>query len=304
MKSFCTLTDLTPTEISNLLELAAELKTKPYGQQLQGKTLALLFDKPSTRTRISFEVGMLQLGGNVINLSRQELQLGRGESIEDTAKVLSSYVDGIMIRTFDHQTVTTLAKVATIPVINGLTDAVHPCQALADLLTLKETKGTLAGLKLAYVGDGNNVLHSLMQGAAATGIHLTVSTPSGHKPDEHLWQEATEIAQHTGASLTFYPNPTEAVHDADAVYTDTWVSMGQEAEKEQRQQTFAAYQVNQSLMAYAKRDAAFLHCLPAYRGLEVSSDVIDGPQSVVWQQAENRLHTQKALLINLLGHIT
>jgi ornithine carbamoyltransferase len=297
------LTDLSPTEINHLLELATQLKTKPHGQPLTGKTLALLFDKPSTRTRISFEAGMLQLGGNVINLSRQELQLGRGESIEDTANVLNGYIDGIVIRTYDHQTVVTLANVAKIPVINGLTDLVHPCQALADLLTLQETKGTLAGLKLAYVGDGNNVLHSLMQGAAITGIHLTVSTPTSYEPDEILWQEATTIAKQTGASLTFYSNPIDAVRDADAIYTDTWVSMGQETEATQRQQTFAAYQVNQTLLSYAKSDAVFLHCLPAHRGLEVSSDVIDGPQSVIWQQSENRLHTQKALLIHLLRDI-
>jgi ornithine carbamoyltransferase len=268
---------------------------------LAGKTLAMIFDKPSTRTRVSFEVGMVQLGGHVMNLNRQDIQMGRGETVEDTAKVLSRYIDGILIRTFDHQTVETLAKHTSIPIINGLTDHYHPCQALADLLTLQEEKGNLSGLKLAYIGDGNNVLHSLMHGAAATGIHLAISTPPGYEPLPIVWKEANELAKKTGSTITFHTNPHTAAEDADAIYTDVWASMGQEEEKEKRLQDFANYQVNQALMDKAKTDAIFLHCLPAYREWEVTAEVLDGPQSVVFNQAENRLHAQKALLVALLG---
>jgi ornithine carbamoyltransferase len=304
-KSFLTLTDFTPEQITNLLDLAYQLKTSHKNettyQPLSGKTLAMIFDKPSTRTRVSFEVGMMQLGGNVLNLHRQDIQLGRGESIEDTAKVLSRYIDGILIRTFDHESVEILAQTTTVPVINGLTDPYHPCQALADLLTLQEEKGYLTGLNVTYIGDGNNVLHSLMHGAAATGIHLTISTPKGYEPDPIVWKEAETLANTTGATLTFQGDPLVAATEADAVYTDVWASMGQEEEKEKRLRDFTGFQVNQSTMNKAKTDAIFLHCLPAYRDLEVSTEVLDGSHSVVFNQAENRLHTQKALLIALLG---
>ncbi|WP_028778166.1 ornithine carbamoyltransferase [Shimazuella kribbensis] len=306
-KSLLTLTNLSPEEITNLLDLAYQLKKSTNNDEefkpLIGKTLAMIFDKPSTRTRVSFEVGMMQLGGHVLNLNRQDIQLGRGESIEDTAKVLARYIDAILIRTFDHESVEILAQTTTVPVINGLTDPYHPCQALADLLTLQEEKGHLTGLKVAYIGDGNNVLHSLMHGAAATGIHLTISTPKGYEPDPTVWNEAETLATTTGATLTFHNNPLIAVEDADAVYTDVWASMGQEEEKEKRLHDFAGFQVTQTMMNKAKDDAIFLHCLPAYRDLEVSAEVLDGPQSVVFNQAENRLHTQKALLIALLADV-
>lgn len=304
-KDFLTLTDYTHAEIMYLLQVAHDLKQKAkqgiLETPLMGKTLAMIFDKPSTRTRVSFEAGMAQLGGHSMNLNRNDIQLGRGESVEDTACVLSRYVDAILIRTFSHQLVQTLAQYATVPVINGLTDLYHPCQILADLLTLQEEKGQLAGLKLAYVGDGNNVLHSLMHGAAATGIQLSIATPKGYEPLPEVWTEAEQIAAETGATLTLVHDPELAVTDADAVYTDVWASMGQEEEKEKRNEAFAGFQVDAKLMSLAKEDAIFLHCLPAYRGLEVSAEVIDGPQSVVFHQAENRLHAQKALLVTLLG---
>jgi ornithine carbamoyltransferase len=304
-KNFLTLTDFSPDEITSLLDLAHQLKKLQKSgsayKPLAGKTLAMIFDKPSTRTRVSFEVGMVQLGGHVLNLNRQDIQLGRGETVEDTAKVLSRYIDGILIRTFDHHMVEALAATTTIPVINGLTDYFHPCQALADLLTLQEEKGFLTGLKVAYIGDGNNVLHSLMHGAAATGVHLSISTPKGYEPNLSIWKEAEKLAELTGVSINFHSDPLLAVQEADAIYTDVWASMGQEEEKEQRMKDFAAYQVNVTLINQAKKDAIFLHCLPAYRGLEVTTEVLDGPQSVVFNQAENRLHAQKALLAALLG---
>ncbi|WP_420894173.1 ornithine carbamoyltransferase [Staphylospora marina] len=304
-QDFLTLEGLSPSGLQSLVELAHQMKTQrqlwSIGAPLKGKTLAMIFDKPSTRTRVSFEVGMAQLGGHALNLQREELQMGRGESVEDTAKVLSRYVDAILIRTFSQELVEELATHAEIPVINGLTDLYHPCQILADLLTLWEVKGTLSGLKLTYVGDGNNVLHSLMHGAALAGIHLHISTPPGYEPLPEVWKQAEEMAALTGGSLHFSHDPFVAVQGADAVYTDVWASMGQEEEKEKRLRDFQGYQVNETLMALAKEDAVFLHCLPAYRDWEVSPGVIDGPRSVVFDQAENRLHAQKALLMALLG---
>ncbi|RAL21359.1 ornithine carbamoyltransferase [Thermoflavimicrobium daqui] len=303
-KDCLTLTDFSSEEIKELVELAAALKQKHQtgekNNTLQGKVLALLFDKASTRTRVSFAVGMVQLGGHFLELSQKDLQYGRGESLADTARTLSGYVDAIMIRTFDQQMVEELAKYATIPVINGLTDLYHPCQTLADLLTLKEEKGDLSKQKVTYLGDGNNVLHSLMHGAAAVGMHLAISTPSGYEPLPKVWEETEKIAEQTGAKITFHYDPIEAVQEADAVYTDVWASMGQEEEKEKRKLDFKDYQVNEALMKHAKPNAIFMHCLPAYRGLEVSAGIIDGPQSVVFSQAENRLHAQKALLLALL----
>ena len=294
-----------PGEIQRLVDKALEIKKKHRDGEafrpLTGKTLAMIFDKPSTRTRVSFEAGMAQLGGHPLNLNRNELQLGRGESVPDTARVLSGYVDAILIRTFSHELVTELAEHASIPVINGLTDTHHPCQALADLTTLKEEKGKLAGLKLAYIGDGNNMLHSLLEAAAATGIHLAAAFPEGYDPDPVIVSQAQETAAQTGAQITLTRDPREAVVGADVVYTDVWASMGQEEEKERRIRDFAGFQVDAQLMSLTKADASFFHCLPAYRGLEVAAEVIDGPQSVVFQQAENRLHAQKALLVELLG---
>lgn len=299
------LADWTPEEISLILDVAQKLKEKQHrGERytpLSGKTLAMIFDKPSTRTRVSFETGIAQLGGYALSLNRKELQLGRGETIADTARVLSRYVDGILIRTFEHRIVVELARYAEVPVINGLTDLHHPCQVLADLLTLREKKGTLAGLKLAFVGDGNNVAHSLLHGCAAMGVHIAVAAPEGYLPLPKVVEEARQIAKGTEAEITITTDPTEAVDQADAVYTDVWASMGQEEEKELRKRIFGGYQVDMELMSKAKPDAVFLHCLPAYRGWEVTADVLDGPQSVVWDQAENRLHAQKALMLLLMG---
>lgn len=303
-RDFLSLHDFTAEEILAMIELAEELKEKkkwnvphPY---LQGKTLGMIFQKSSTRTRVSFEVAMYQLGGHALYLNAADMQLGRGESVADTARVLSRYLDGIMIRTFAHDDVVELAEYASIPVINGLTDLLHPCQALADLLTIKEKKGQLSGLKLAFVGDGNNVCHSLMFGCAKVGIDIAVATPKGYEPDEQIVYLAKQDALKHGVSINITNDPVEAVKDADVVVTDVWASMGQEAEQAQRAQDFAPYQVNDKLVSHARPDYIFLHCLPAHRGEEVVEDIIDGPNSVVWDEAENRLHTQKALLAMLL----
>lgn len=303
-RDLLSLHDFTPGEIEQILDLADVLKAKqkrgephPY---LQGKSLGLIFQKSSTRTRISFEVGMYQLGGKSLFLSSRDIQLGRGESVADTARVLSRYLDGIMIRTFAQEDVEELAQYADIPVINGLTDLLHPCQVLADLQTIRERKGKLAGLKLAFVGDGNNMAHSLLFGCAKTGMHIAVASPPGYKPREDIVQLAQEDAQQTGASIAIFDHPQEAVAGADVVVTDVWTSMGQEAEQEERLKSFAGYQVNEKLMELAAGDYLFLHCLPAHRGEEVTAAVIDGPHGVVWDEAENRLHAQKAVLALLL----
>lgn len=303
-KDFLTLADYTATEILNLLEEAKQLKQAHQAgrivQPLKGKILGMIFEKSSTRTRVSFEAGMLQLGGHALFLSNRDLQIGRGEPISDTAKVLSEYVDGIMIRTDAHQKVVELAKHASIPVINGLTDLDHPCQALADLLTIQECKGTLKGLKMAFIGDGNNVAHALLLAAAKTGMNLAVATPVGYEPDENVVAYAKSVAQETGGDILITTSPQEAVQGADVVYTDVWTSMGQEQENEVRLQAFAAYQVNEELMSLAHEQYIFMHCLPAHREEEVTASVIDGNHSVVFQQAGNRLHAQKALLVKLL----
>lgn len=304
-KDLLTLTSFTPQEIMSFLQLAQKLKKQTKAgktqQLLTGKTLAMIFDHPSTRTRVSFEVGMNQLGGAAINLNREDLQLGRGESIEDTGKTLSRYVDGILIRTAKHQTVEILAAASSVPVINGLTDLYHPCQALADLLTIYEKFGSFTGKKLAYIGDGNNVLHSLLHGAAAVGLEIRVATPVGYEPLASVRHETEQLALQTGATVTWTDDPKVAVQDADIVYTDVWASMGQEEEKEIRKQTFADYQITKELLQLASKQVIFMHCLPAYRGLEVTSEVIDGPRSVVFDQAENRLHAQNAVLVSLMG---
>jgi len=304
MKHLITLNDVTPEEIEQLFTLAAKLKADLKNgiehPLLKGKTLGMIFSKSSTRTRVSFEVGMYQLGGFPIFLSSGDIQLGRGETIRDTAQVLSRYIDGIMIRTFKHSDVEGLAEYGTIPVINGLTDLMHPCQILADLFTVYERKGKLQGLKLAYVGDGNNVANSLLHGCAKTGMDIAVATPEGYGCDENIIEEAKAAAAKSGSRIVLTEDPEEAVKDADAVYTDTWVSMGQEAEKQTRIKIFTPYQVNDRLFSMAREDAVFLHCLPAYRGLEVTGSVIDGPNSIVFEEAENRLHMQKAIMATLM----
>lgn len=304
MKHFISLDALSKDEILDLLALATKLKAMhKAGEQvdsLKGKTVALIFNKPSTRTRVSFEAGIIQLGGQAIHLSGQDMQLGHGESIEDTAKVLSRYVDAIMIRTFKQSDIEALAHFGNIAIINGLSDLSHPCQLLADLLTIQEEKGHLDGLKIAYVGDGNNMANSLLQACSILDIHLSLATPSDYKPDSVIFKQAKQKAKQ--AQIVWTPDVLDAVVNADVVYTDTWISMGDESEKQERIKAFQAYQVNSDLMAKAKPDAIFLHCLPAYRGEEVTADVIDGPQSRVFDEAENRLHVQKAVLLKLLAN--
>jgi ornithine carbamoyltransferase len=284
--------------------LAGDLKVKqkkniPHAF-LPGKTLGMIFQKSSTRTRVSFEVAMYQLGGYSLFLSTNDLQLGRGETIQDTARVLSRYLDGIMIRTYKHTDVEELAKYADIPVINGLTDLQHPCQVLADLQTVLERKGRLKGLKMAYVGDGNNVCHSLLFGCAKVGMDIAVASPEGYKPDAEVVRLAKEDAAATGAKIDILTDPVEAAAGADVVVTDVWASMGQEVERDRRIRVLAPYQVNPELVRHAKPDYIFLHCLPAHRGEEVVDEIIDGTHSVVWDEAENRLHVQKAILAMLL----
>ncbi|WHH58402.1 ornithine carbamoyltransferase [Petroclostridium sp. X23] len=304
MKHLLSLHDLTVDEVESILKLAEKLKyEQKNGIQhhiLKGKTLGMIFSKSSTRTRVSFEVGMVQLGGSPLFLSSNDIQLGRGETIYDTANVLSRYIDGIMIRTFKQSDVEDLAKYGSIPIINGLTDLLHPCQALADLLTVYEYKSKLKGLKMAYVGDGNNVAHSLLFGCAKVGMDIAVATPKGYECNSEIVDKAIEDAKLTGCTVTITNDPVEAVANADAIYTDTWVSMGQESEKQERISIFQPYQVNKELFGKAKEDAIFLHCLPAYRGFEVTEDVIDGPQSAIFDEAENRLHAQKAVMALLM----
>lgn len=299
------LDDYTPAEIQYLIELAVELKRKQKNgevyQPLKGKTIGLIFEKSSTRTRVSFEVGAFQLGAHALFLSKNDIQLGRGEIISDTAQVLSRYLDGIMIRTFGHHNVTDLAKYASVPVINGLSDLAHPCQVLADFQTVYEHKGTLKGLKLAYIGDGNNMAHSLMIGGAKLGVHVSIASPEGYEPDAEVVKQSREIAKETGAEIVVTRSPQEAVKDADVIYTDVWASMGFEEEQKIREAAFKDYQVDEALAKGAKSDYLFMHCLPAHRGEEVSAGVIDGKNSVIFDQAENRLHAQKALMAALMG---
>lgn len=303
-QDFLTLKDFSSETIKALLTKATELKEAHLSgtavQPLKGKILGMIFDKSSTRTRVSFEAGMLQLGGQAMYLNGKELQLGRGEPISDTAKVLSHYLDAIMIRTFSHQSVEELAEHATIPIINGLTDLFHPCQVLADLLTIQEVKGKLAGIKLAYVGDGNNVAHSLLIGASKVGLDISVAAPKGYEPNEEVTAMAKEFAKQSGSKVVITNDPFEAVENADVIYTDVWTSMGQEAENEIRMKVFKEFQVNGELLKGAKDDYMFLHCLPAHRGEEVTAEIIDGKHSYVFQEAGNRLHAQKALLVEIL----
>lgn len=305
MKHLLSLHDWTTEDIEKALSLAEKLKKEQKAgiphPLLKGKTLGMIFTKSSTRTRVSFEVGMYQLGGNALFLSSNDIQLGRGETIHDTAKVLSRFLDGIMIRTFKQEDVEDLAKYGSIPIINGLTDLLHPCQILADLLTVKEHCGGLRGKKMAYVGDGNNITHSLLYGCAKVGMDLAVATPESYACDPEIVKLALSDAEKTGAKITITTDPKEAVKDADAVYTDTWVSMGQEDQKAEKVKSFSPYQVNTELFSLAKQDAIFLHCLPAYRGYEVTDEIIDGPNSAVFDEAENRLHAQKAVMVMLMG---
>ena len=302
-KDFLSIRDLSLYEFSQMLDLAAEIKKHPrkFRQALEGKILAMIFQKPSLRTRMTFEAGMLQLGGEAIYLAPSDIQMGNRESAYDIGKNLERWVDGIMIRTFGHQIAVDLARSTRIPVINALTDLSHPCQGMADFFTLREHKGGLAGLRLAYVGDGNNVCHSLLLAAARGGTKMAVGTPAGYEPNPEIVRAAREDGKGTGFEAVVTNDPEEAVSGADAVYTDVWASMGQEAEKEKRARIFAPFQVNGKLMSHAKKDAVFMHCLPAHRGEEVTDEVIDSPNSIVYDQAENRLHIQKVILNLLMG---
>lgn len=300
-KDMLSIHDLSVDEVQEILALAKELKAKQKAgvphKILEGKTLGMIFEKSSTRTRVSFETGMYQLGGQALFLSNRDLQLGRGEPIRDTARVLSRYLDGIMIRTFGHDRVEELAKWADIPVINALTDLLHPCQVLTDLLTIEEYKGkNLKGLKMAYVGDGNNMTNSFLYGCAKVGMTFVAATPEDYRPDETVFKNALEDAKETGAELSLVTDPKEAVKDADIVVTDTWASMGQEAEHEARKKIFAPYQVNKELLEGADKRVIVMHCLPAYRGEEITEEVLEANADVIFDEAENRLHTQKAIM--------
>ncbi|MBM4340348.1 MAG: ornithine carbamoyltransferase [Deltaproteobacteria bacterium] len=299
-KSLATLNDLTREEIEQILKTSELLKLQLIRSQehpvLKGKTLAMIFEKPSTRTRVSFEVGMWQLGGYALYLSSNDLQLGRGESIADTARTISRYVNGIMARVFAHQTILDLIQYASVPVINGLSDFSHPCQGLADLFTVYEKKGRLEGLKLAYIGDGNNVAHSLIEGGSKMGMNIILACPKGYEPDSKVVAQGKRDARKSGSDVKVTNDPKQAVKGADVIYTDVWTSMGQEKEKAERIRILKPYQINSKMVKGAKEDYIFMHCLPAHRGEEVTDEVADSPNSVIFDQAENRLHTQKALM--------
>ncbi len=305
-KDLLTLLDYTSEEVTQLIDLATKLKIVTKAGKcprlLEGKTLGMIFEKSSTRTRVSFEVGMQQLGGYGMYMNARDMQIGRGEPISDTGKVLSGYLDGIMIRANAHVMVKELADNASIPVINGLTDIYHPCQALADLETIVEHKGSFEGLKVAYIGDGNNVAHSLIIACAHVGMDVVVATPKGYECDTTIIEKAKELAIANGSTVSVMIDPVEAVKNADVIYADVWTSMGQEEETQQRLKDFAGYQINDELVAHAKPDYMFLHCLPAHREEEVATSVIDGPNSHIYAQAENRLHAQKAVLVSLLAN--
>ncbi|WP_457549943.1 ornithine carbamoyltransferase [Archaeoglobus sp.] len=301
MKHLISMTDLTPEELEEILKLAEKLKEERYKGRvtdyLKNKSLAMIFELPSTRTRISFEVAMTDLGGHALYLNWNDLQLGRGEPIKDTARVLSRYVHAVMMRVRRHETILEFAKFSTVPVINGLSDLEHPCQVVADLLTIKEFKGDLKHVKLAWIGDGNNVCNSLILASALTGMEMVVCTPKGYEPKRDIVEKALRM----GAKLTFESDPVKAVEDADVIYTDVWVSMGQEKERRKRLKAFAGYQVTQKLVDSAKTNVVVMHCLPAHRGEEITEDVLEGEHSIVFDQAENRLHAQKAILLKLIG---
>ncbi len=303
LEDFLTIHDLSLYEFNQILDLTLKVKEQPqrYRNKLRNKILAMIFEKPSLRTRVTFEVGMLELGGEAIYLSPSDIQLGTRESLYDVGKNLERWVDGIMIRTFAHDNVVKLAQAARVPVINALTDLLHPCQALADFFTLREKRGDLKSLRLAYIGDGNNVCHSLLLASAKAGCEMMAATPPGFEPNPEILKQAEEDAQETEARFHLTNDPQQAAQDADVIYTDVWASMGQEKEKEERASTFTPFQINKELMARAKSDAVFMHCLPAHRGAEVTDEVIDSSQSIVFDQAENRLHVQKIIMLLLLG---
>ncbi len=299
-KDFLSITDFSADEYEDILTLAARLKRQRYAgvphPLLAGKTLAMIFEKASTRTRMSFDVGMYDLGGYALYLNAKDTQLGRGETVADTARVMSRYVHGAIMRTYKHETITEFAKYASIPVINALSDKEHPCQIMADSLTLKEKFGELDGLKIAWIGDGNNVCNSLIMASVQTGMEIAVGTPKGYEPDP----VAVKFAKENGGKVTVYDDPVRAVSDAHAIYTDTWISMGEEDIKETKLKDFVGYQLDTALLNKAADDALVLHCLPAHRGEEITDEVIDSMQSGVWDQAENRLHAQKAILVRLM----
>jgi ornithine carbamoyltransferase len=303
-KSLISINDLTVEEVWQIFELSAVLKMKRLTGEphklLEGKTLGMIFTKPSTRTRVSFEVGIYELGGIGLYFNQNDLQLKKSENISDTAKVLSRYLSGIMIRTFDHQDVIDLARFGSIPVINGLTDLLHPCQVLADLFTIFEKRKKLQGLKLAYIGDGNNMAHSLLHGCSKVGMNIAIASPEGYKPLEQIVNNAQKNAKYMGSQVEILTNPAEAVKDADIIYTDVWASMGQEKEAAERKTLFQDYQINDELIKGAKEDYLFMHCLPAHRGDEVTNEVADSPNSIIFDEAENRLHVQKAIMALLI----
>jgi len=303
-RDFVALLDYEREELESILELAIEVRANParFRDALAGRTLFMYFEKPSLRTRITFETGMTQMGGHAIHFSAADGNIGKRESVADAAKNLERWVDGAMCRTFSHQLVVDLARLSSIPVVNGLTDRLHPCQALADFQTLRQVRGELEGQKLVYVGDGNNVAHSLMSGGARFGCSVTVVCPKGYEPDEDILERCRTEGAATGATIDL-SHDLAAVEGADAVYTDVWASMGQEKESEKRKKIFMPYQVDAALMARAKSDAVFMHCLPAHRGEEVTAEVADAPTSVIFQQAENRLHSQKAILLKTMAGI-
>ncbi len=304
-KDLLSIHDLSVGEVATILDVARKLKRKQKNgephEYCKGKTLAMIFSKASTRTRVSFETGFHQLGGHPIYLSDSASQVGRGEPVRDTARVLSRFVDGIMIRTFSHDEVKELAQYATIPVINGLTDLLHPCQALTDIFTIMEHQKVLKGRKLVYVGDGNNMAHSLMFACAKVGMHMVCASPKGYQPDPEILRLAQEDGAMTGAKITVEENLLEAAKGADVLYTDVWASMGQEEEFAERKKVLGSYQINKELLAVARPEAIVLHCLPAHRGEEITEDVMEGPQSVIFDQAENRLHVQKAIMALLMS---
>ncbi|HEV2906168.1 MAG TPA: ornithine carbamoyltransferase [Actinomycetota bacterium] len=303
MRHYLSVDDLSTVELPQILELASELKADPsrHAQALSGRSIALIFEKPSTRTRVSFEVGIAELGAQAVVLSSGELQLGRGESIQDTGRVLSRYVDAIVLRTFEQERLEVLSTTSTVPVVNALSDFEHPCQALADLLTISEQQGELSGKVLAYFGDGNNVVHSLLLAGTKAGMTIRVATPPGFEPIPQVVHRAEEIAAETGGEVELTHDPESAAIGAHVLYTDVWTSMGQDLETDERALVFPSYQLSQKLVDLADPEVIVLHCLPAHRGQEITDEVIDGPRSVVWDQAENRLHTQKALLLRLFG---
>jgi ornithine carbamoyltransferase len=302
-RNFLSMDDLSPSELGSLLDLSARVKASPekFADRLAGMAVAMIFEKPSTRTRVSFEVGIAGLGAHPVALSSSELQLGRGETIEDTGRTLSRYVDAVVLRTFGQERLEALARTATVPIVNALSDFEHPCQCMADLLTISEAKGRTDGLTLAFVGDGNNVANSLLIGGAKAGMTVRVATPLGYEPIPQVVRRAAEIGEETGGGAFVTNDPRQACKDADVLYTDVWASMGQEEEASERMLVFRPYRLDERAIEVARPDAIVMHCLPAHRGQEITDEVLDGPQSVVWDQAENRLHTEKGILLWLLG---